>query len=53
MQKGVDQVADSCDSYDLTVSIKKTDVVYQPAPWKHFKPTITVKNQKKKKKCEE
>ena len=23
MQKGVDQVSDSCDSYDLTVSIKK------------------------------
>ena len=24
MQKGVDQVSDSCDSYDLTISIKKT-----------------------------
>ena len=23
MQKGVDQVFDSCDSYDLTISIKK------------------------------
>ena len=23
MQKGVDQVSDSCDSYDLTISIKK------------------------------
>ena len=33
MQKGVDQVSDSCDSYDLTISIKKTEVVlYQPAP---------------------
>ena len=31
MQKGVDQVSDSCDSYDLTISIKKTEVVYQPA----------------------
>ena len=30
MQKGVDQVSDSCDSYDLTISIKKTEVVYQP-----------------------
>ena len=29
MQKGVDQVSDSCDSYDLTISIKKTEVVYQ------------------------
>ena len=28
MQKGVDQVSDSCDSYDLIISIKKTEVVY-------------------------
>ena len=27
MQKGLDQVSDSCDSYDLTISIKTT-VVY-------------------------
>ena len=27
MQKCVDQVSDSCDSYDLTISIKKTEVV--------------------------
>ena len=46
MQKGVDQVSDSCDSYDLTISIKKT-VVYQPAPGKPYKePTITVKGQR-------
>ena len=25
MQKGVDQVSDSCDSYDLTIGIKKTE----------------------------
>ena len=31
MQKGVDQASDSCDSYDFTISIKKTEVVYQPA----------------------
>ena len=37
MQKGVDQVSDSCDSYDLTISIKKTEVVYQPAPGKPYK----------------
>ena len=36
MQKGVDQVSDSCDSYDLTISIKKTEVVYQPAPGKPY-----------------
>ena len=37
MQKGVDQVSDSCYSYDLTISIKKTEVVYQPAPGKPYK----------------
>ena len=43
MQKGMDQVSDSCDSYDLTISIKN-EVVYQPAPGKPYKePTITVK----------
>ena len=47
MQKGVDQISDSCDSYDLTISIKKTEVVYQPAPGKPYKePTITVKRQR-------
>ena len=46
-QKGVDQVSDSCDSYDLTISIKKTEVVYQPAPGKPYKePIITVKGQR-------
>ena len=43
-KKGVDQVSDSCDSYDLTISIKKAEVIYQPAPGKPYKePTITVK----------
>ena len=47
MQKGVDQVSDSCDSYDLTISIKKTEVIYQPAFGKPYKePTITVKDQR-------
>ena len=47
MQKRVDQVSDLCDSYDLTISIKKTEVVYQPAPGKPFKePTIIVKGQR-------
>ena len=47
MQKGVDQVSDSCDNYDLTISIKKIEVVYQPAPGKPYKePTITVKGQR-------
>ena len=44
MQKGVDQVSDSCDSYDITISIKKTEVVYQLAPGKPYKkPTIMKK----------
>ena len=47
MQKGVDQVSDSCDSYDLTISIKKIEVVYQPSPGKPYKgPTIKVKGQR-------
>ena len=37
MQSGVDQVSDSYDSYDLTISIKTTEVVYQPAPGKPYK----------------
>ena len=41
-KKGIDQVSDSCYSYDLTISIKKTEVVYQPAPVKPYKePTMT------------
>ena len=47
MQKGVDQASDTYDSYDLTISIKKTEVVYQPAPAKPYKePNITVKGQR-------
>ena len=43
----MDQVSVSGDSYDLTVSIKKTEVVYQPAPGKPYKePTITMKGQR-------
>ena len=47
MQKGVDQVSDSCDNYGLTISIKKTEVVYQPTLGKPYKePTITEKGQR-------
>ena len=47
MQKGVDQVSDTSDSYDLTINIRKTEVVYRPAPGKPYKePTITVKGQR-------
>ena len=37
MQKGVDQVPDACDSYDLRIGIKRTEVIYQPAPRKPYK----------------
>ena len=47
MQKDVDQVSYLCDRYDLTISIKKTEVVYQPTPGKPYKePTITMKGQR-------
>ena len=47
MQIGVDQVSDSCDSYDLTISIKKTKDIYQPSPGNPYTvPTITVKGQR-------
>ena len=49
MQKGVDQISDFCDSYDLTINIKKTEVVCQPVAGKPYKePTITVKGQRLK-----
>ena len=41
MLKGVYQLSDSCDNFDLTISIKKTEVVY---PYKE--PTITMKGQR-------
>ena len=48
-KKCVDQVSDSCDSYDLTISIKKTEIVYQQVPGKPYKePTIKGKGQRLK-----
>ena len=45
LKKVVDQVSDSCDSYDLTIRIKK--VVYQSTPGTPYKePTITVRGQR-------
>ena len=47
VQKGMDQISDLKDSYNLTVSIQKTEVVHQPAPGKPYKePTISVKGQR-------
>ena len=47
VQQTLEWFGASCDSYDLTISIKKTEIVYQPAPGKPYKePTITVKGQR-------
>ena len=49
MQRAMDQVSQSCDNYDLTISTKKTEVVHQPAPGKPYnEPTITVNGEKLK-----
>ena len=49
MQRAMDQVSQSCDNYDLTISTKKTEVVHQPAPGKPYnEPTVTVNGQKLK-----
>ena len=43
MQETMGRVSDACDNYDLTISTKGTEVVYQPAPGKPYsEPTITV-----------
>ena len=36
MQRAIDQVSQSCDNYDLTISTKKTEVGHQPAPGKPY-----------------
>ena len=42
----MDLVSQACDNYYLTISKKKTEVVYQPAPGKPCsEPTITVNEQ--------
>ena len=48
MQRAMDQVSQSCNNYDLTISTKK-DRGCTPAPGKPYnEPTITVKGQKLK-----
>ena len=42
MQEAMARVSQVCDKYDLTVSTKKPEVVYQPAPGKPYsEPTIS------------
>ena len=46
MQGAVDRMSKACDSFQLTISRKKTEVVHLPAHGKPYKPTITVNGQK-------
>ena len=34
MQEAMDQVSQACDNYDLTVRLRKIEIVYQPTPGK-------------------
>ena len=46
MQRAMDQVSQSCDNYDLTISTTKTEVAHQPAPGKPYnEPNITLNGQ--------
>ena len=41
MQNLVDNFSRACDSFGLTISVKKTEVLYQPRPGKAYsKPII-------------
>jgi hypothetical protein len=43
MQCSMDQFSRACDNFGLTISIKKTEVLYQPAPGKQYvEPSIKV-----------
>ena len=47
MREAMARVSRVCDSYDLNISTKKTEVVHQPAPEKPYsQPTITVNGQR-------
>ena len=47
MQRAMDQVSQSCDNYDLTISTKKTEAVHQTAPGKPYNERTTTVNCKK------
>ena len=47
MQHTVNLFSSACDDFGLTISTKKTEVMYQPAPGKPYaEPTITVNKEK-------
>ena len=43
MHKSVEKVSDSRDSCDLTITMKKTEVAYRPAPGKPYKESTITK----------
>ena len=46
MQESMDKFSEACTAFGLTISTKKTEVLYQPAPSKaHSDPTITINDQ--------
>lgn len=46
MQHSVNLFSTACDNFGLTISTKKTEVMYQPAPGKPYKePTVTVNGE--------
>ena len=46
MQQDMDCFSRACDNFGLTISTKKTEVMYQPAPGKPYQePHIMVKGQ--------
>ena len=43
MEAAMDRVSQACDNYDLKISTKETEAVYQSTLGKHYsEPTITV-----------
>ena len=49
MQETVDKLSNACDSFGLTISTKKTEVLHQPAPGKpYIEPNIKVNGERLK-----
>ena len=47
MQRSMDLFSTACTNFGLTISTKKTEVMYQPAPGKQYQePSVTVSGQK-------
>ena len=47
MQRSVDKFSDACNDFGLTISIKKTEVMHQPAPGKpYIEPSVTANSQR-------